>query len=48
MKLTLHHINLATDRVKEMAGFYRDALGLKVPDDDVPVLEVHQRADGAL
>ena len=39
MKLTLHHINLATDRVEEMAGFYRDILRLDVPDHDVPVLE---------
>lgn len=39
MKLTLHHINLATDRVEEMAGFYRDILGLDVPERDVPVLE---------
>jgi catechol 2,3-dioxygenase-like lactoylglutathione lyase family enzyme len=39
MKLTLHHINLATDRVEEMDTFYRQVLGLDVPQRDVPVLE---------
>jgi len=39
MKLTLHHVNLATDRVGEMGAFYRDVLGLDVPDRDVPLLE---------
>lgn len=39
MKLVLHHINLATDRVEEMAVFYRDVLGLEEPQTDVPVLE---------
>ena len=39
MKLTLHHVNLATDRVEEMGAFYRDVLGLDVPQTDVPVLE---------
>ena len=39
MKLTLHHINLATDKVDEMDAFYRDVMGLDVPEDDVPALE---------
>ena len=28
MKLTLHHINLSTDKVEEMDKFYRTVLGL--------------------
>ena len=39
MKLRLHHVNLATDKVEEMAAFYRDVLGLEVPDRDIPALE---------
>lgn len=39
MKLRLHHINLATDKVAEMDRFYRDVLGLDVPTQDVPTLE---------
>jgi len=39
MKLVLHHINLATDRVEDMEAFYRDVLGLEVPQTDIPVLE---------
>lgn len=42
MKLVLHHINLATDKVEEMAEFYSDVLGLTVPQTDVPVLEKTQ------
>lgn len=39
MKLTLHHVNLSTDRVAEMEAFYRDILGLHVPRDGLPALE---------
>ena len=39
MKLTLHHINLSTDRVAEMDGFYRDVLGLAPTTEGLPVLE---------
>ena len=39
MKLTLHHINLATEDVERMDEFYRDTLGLQVPDTDLPVLD---------
>lgn len=42
MKLTLHHINLATENVAGMDAFYRDILGLEVPQADVPVLEKRQ------
>ncbi|SDJ00723.1 VOC family protein [Lutimaribacter saemankumensis] len=56
MKLTLHHINLATDKVEEMDTFYRDVMGLDVPKADVPALEktkgyagdVAFRSDGAI
>ncbi|PKQ11213.1 MAG: glyoxalase [Alphaproteobacteria bacterium HGW-Alphaproteobacteria-1] len=46
MKLTLHHINLATDRVEEMDAFYREVLGLDVPDRDIPVLEKDKGYNG--
>lgn len=46
MKLTLYHINLATDKVEEMDSFYRDVLGLAVPVSDVPVLEKAQGYSG--
>ena len=39
MKLTLHHINLATENVARMEAFYRDVLGMAVPQTDIPVLE---------
>lgn len=39
MKLTLHHINLSTDKLGEMDDFYRDVLGLSRQTDDLPVLE---------
>ena len=28
MKLTLHHINLSTEKVEEMDAFYSDVMGL--------------------
>lgn len=39
MKLTLHHINLSTDRVAEMDAFYRVILGLSRETEGLPVLE---------
>ena len=39
MKLTLHHINLATENVDRMDTFYRDVLGLAEETDGLPVLE---------
>ncbi|MDQ2090730.1 VOC family protein [Marimonas arenosa] len=39
MKLKLHHINLATEKVEEMTRFYRDVLDMPVPTQDIPVLE---------
>ena len=39
MKLTLHHINLATDKVGEMDDFYQRALGLERETGGLPVLE---------
>lgn len=39
MKLTLHHINLSTDKVTEMDRFYRDVLGLDRETSGLPVLE---------
>ncbi|WP_210877877.1 VOC family protein [Roseovarius autotrophicus] len=46
MKLTLHHINLATDKVEEMDTFYRTVLGLGVPQSDIPVLEKEKGYSG--
>jgi len=39
MKLTLHHINLSTDKVAEMDGFYRDILGLARETQGLPTLD---------
>ncbi len=39
MKLTLHHINLSTDKVEEMDDFYRDVLGLAREQEGLPTLE---------
>ncbi len=39
MKLTLHHINLATDDVPGMGAFYRRVLQLQTETDGLPVLE---------
>lgn len=39
MKLTLHHINLSTDKVAEMDAFYREVLGLARETEGLPVLE---------
>lgn len=39
MKLTLHHINMSTDKVGEMDAFYRDVLGLAREEAGLPVLD---------
>ncbi len=39
MKLTLHHINFATDDVARMNAFYQDVLGLSDQVAGLPVLE---------
>ena len=39
MKLTLHHINLATDNVDRMDAFYRGVLGLDREEAGLPTLE---------
>lgn len=39
MKLTLHHINLATENVDRMDAFYRDVLGLAREAAGLPTLE---------
>ena len=39
MKLTLHHINLSTDKVAEMDAFYRDILHQKRETTGLPTLE---------
>ena len=39
MKLTLHHINLATENVARMDAFYQDVLGLDRETDGLPTLE---------
>ncbi len=39
MKLTLHHINLSTEKVGEMTDFYRRVLCLQDTEEDIPVLE---------
>ena len=39
MKLTLHHINLSTEKVEEMDIFYRDVLQLKRETTGLPKLE---------
>lgn len=39
MKLKLHHINLATEKVDEMTRFYREVLDMPAPTGDIPVLE---------
>ncbi len=46
MKLTLHHINLSTDKVGEMNTFYREVLGLKEETQNLPVLEKNKGYSG--
>ena len=42
MKVKLHHINLSTDKVEEMAAFYKDVLGLEATDEDIPALRMDE------
>ncbi len=39
MKLTLHHVNFATENVDRMTRFYSDIIGLNGANDDVPIRE---------
>ncbi len=39
MKLTLHHINLATENVARMDNFYQEVMGLSPNVAGLPVLE---------
>ena len=39
MKLTLHHINLATENVARMDNFYQEIMGLSPDVAGLPVLE---------
>ncbi|MEO0329258.1 MAG: VOC family protein [Pseudomonadota bacterium] len=39
MKLTLHHVNFATDNVSRMDAFYRDILTLDDERNDLPTRE---------
>lgn len=39
MKLTLHHVNLATENVARMDRFYRAVMGLSEETGGLPVLE---------
>ena len=42
MKLTLHHVNLATEDVSRMDRFYRDVVGLQPATQGLPTLEKKQ------
>jgi len=46
MKLTLHHVNLATENVERMDAFYRDVLKLAPEDSGLPVLEKNKGYSG--
>ncbi|MEL7301614.1 MAG: VOC family protein [Pseudomonadota bacterium] len=46
MKLTLHHINLSTDKVEEMDAFYREVLGLARETEGLPTLDKTKGYDG--
>ncbi len=39
MKLTLHHVNFATENVDRMNAFYRDVLGMAPETTGLPTLE---------
>lgn len=39
MKLTLHHVNFATENVSRMDSFYEDVMGLGEEKNGLPVLE---------
>ena len=42
MKLTLHHVNLATENVERLDAFYRDVMGLSDQVAGLPTLEKSQ------
>ena len=42
MKLTLHHINLATENVARMDNFYQEVMGFSPNVAGLPVLEKKQ------
>ena len=46
MRLTFHHVNMATENVERMDRFYRDILGLNRKSDDLPVLEKNKGYSG--
>ena len=46
MKLTLHHINLATRDVEGMDAFYRDVMGLERPATGLPEMETTKGFNG--
>lgn len=46
MKLTLHHINLSTQNVEQMNGFYRGVLGLTEESAGLPTLEKNKGYSG--
>lgn len=46
MKLTLHHVNLATENVARMDRFYREVLGLARETEGLPVLEKRKGYSG--
>lgn len=46
MKLTLHHVNFASNDVADMARFYRDILGLGEATTGLPTLEKKKGYDG--
>ena len=46
MKLTLHHVNFATEKVGEMDAFYKDILGLDEETKGLPVLEKNKGYSG--
>jgi catechol 2,3-dioxygenase-like lactoylglutathione lyase family enzyme len=46
MKLTLHHVNFATENVGRLDKFYRDVLYLEDETDDLPQREKHKGYPG--
>ena len=46
MKLALHHINLSTQNVEQMNGFYRGVLGLTEESAGLPTLEKNKGYSG--
>lgn len=45
-KLTLHHVNFATENVERMDDFYRNVLGLDQDQGDLPTLEKNKGYSG--